>query len=321
MTYPQQLPLTGWKDPTVEQLWHAMSADIKSGAIDAADTYTIYGHVFTVQSVSTGPLPLVAITDENGIGYSIPAYAVPNDSLGDSITPTVASPPFYYDYVSTNKVGQPNGIATLDSGGHIPSSQLSAAEGAFVPLSTVTTIGDLVVGTGAGTVTRIAPGTTGKILTGVTGSEPTWQDPAADTDSFVPLSTVTTIGDLVVGTGAGAVTRIAGGTNGQVLTGVTGSEPSFQDPNITPTATATAPTLGAAAQLANKTNDAMLYIAVGTAGALTIAIGATSGVTTTIVSGVTAAVGDLYTIRLPAGWYVAVTSTNTAAWTTKAITC
>jgi hypothetical protein len=86
-------------------------------------------------------------------------------------------------------------------------------------------------------------------------------------------------------------------------------------------AAATTPTLGAAAQLANTTRDAMLYIAVGTAGTLTIAIGATSGVATTIVGGLAAAIGDLYTVRLPAGWYIAVTTSTTAAWTATAITC
>ena len=321
MAYPQQLPLDGWREPALHALWQAMSPDIKSGAIDAADTYTVYGTTFTVGSIGTGPSPVITVTDPNGIGYSFPAYAVPNDSLGDSITPTVASPPFYYDYIPSNEKGAANGIASLDSGGHVPASQLSADTDAFIPLSTVTTIGDLVVGTGAGAVTRIAGGTTGQVLTGATGSEPSFQDLPADSDAFIPLATVTTIGDLIVGTGAGAVTRIAGGTTGQVLTGVTGGESSFQDPDITPTATAAAATLGAAAQLAQTTNDSMLYIVVGTAGTLTVAIGAANSVTTVIVNGVTAVAGSLYTVRLPAAWYIAVTSGDTAAWTTTALTC
>lgn len=91
--------------------------------------------------------------------------------------------------------------------------------------------------------------------------------------------------------------------------------------NTAAAATVTTPTLGAAAQLAQTTKDSMLYIVVGTAGTLTIAIGATSGVTTTIVSGVASSIGDMYSIRLPAGWYIAVTSSTTAAWTTTAIIC
>ena len=87
------------------------------------------------------------------------------------------------------------------------------------------------------------------------------------------------------------------------------------------TATVTTPTLGAAAQLAQTTQDAMLYIAVGTAGTLTIAIGPTSGVANVLVNGLAAAIGDLYTVRLPAGWYVKVTTGTTAVWTTTAITC
>jgi hypothetical protein len=91
--------------------------------------------------------------------------------------------------------------------------------------------------------------------------------------------------------------------------------------NTAGVATVTTPTLGAAAQLAQTTADAMLYIAVGAAGTLTVAIGPTSGVTTVIVNGLAAAVGDLYTVRLPAGWFVKVTTGTTATWTTTAVTC
>lgn len=86
-------------------------------------------------------------------------------------------------------------------------------------------------------------------------------------------------------------------------------------------AAVTTPVLGAAAQLAQTTQDSMLYIEITTAGTLTIAIGPTVGVANTIVAGLASAVGDQYAIRLPAGWFIAVTTGTTAAWTTKAITC
>ena len=89
--------------------------------------------------------------------------------------------------------------------------------------------------------------------------------------------------------------------------------------NPTPTATVTTPTLGAAAQLADKTHDAMLYILVSTAGNIVVKIGSTSTPANTVFTG-TAAV-SLITVRLPAAWYVSVTTSDTGAWSTTAITC
>jgi hypothetical protein len=94
-----------------------------------------------------------------------------------------------------------------------------------------------------------------------------------------------------------------------------------QGTNTAPGATVTTPTLGAAAQLAQTTKDSMVYITVTTAGTLTIAIGATSGVANTIVAGLAAPLGAMYTLRLPAAWYIAVTTGTTAAWTATAIGC
>ena len=91
--------------------------------------------------------------------------------------------------------------------------------------------------------------------------------------------------------------------------------------NTASAAAVTTPTLGAAAQLAQTAADSMLYIVIGTAGtALTIAIGPTSGVADVLVNSVAATSGTMYTVRLPAGWFVKVTAT-TATWTTTAIVC
>lgn len=90
--------------------------------------------------------------------------------------------------------------------------------------------------------------------------------------------------------------------------------------NTATAATVTTPTLSAAA-VVNTGYDVMVYIVVGTAGTLTIAIGPTSGVANTIVAGLAVPLGAMYSIRLPAGWFIAVTTTTTAAWTTTAIVC
>lgn len=78
MAYPQNLPLDAWRDPTLRALWQQMSPGILANTVDAADTFTIYNHVFTVASVSNTPWPMVVVTDENGISYSLPFYSAPN---------------------------------------------------------------------------------------------------------------------------------------------------------------------------------------------------------------------------------------------------
>jgi hypothetical protein len=84
-------------------------------------------------------------------------------------------------------------------------------------------------------------------------------------------------------------------------------------------ATATTPTLGAAAQV-NTFNDTMVYVQVTTAGQLTIAIGPTSSPANSVVTATSAAAGNMYTLRLPKGWFIAVTTSSTAVWSATAIT-
>lgn len=88
------------------------------------------------------------------------------------------------------------------------------------------------------------------------------------------------------------------------------------------TATASTPTFtsGTAKQL-STVQDVMLYIDVTVATNLTLAIGSTSSVTTTVFSSATAAIG-LVSVRVPKGWYVKLTSTGTFAnFTYKQVTC
>ncbi len=84
-----------------------------------------------------------------------------------------------------------------------------------IPLSTVTTAGDLIIGTGSSTVSRLGIGSSGYALVS-NGTTASWTVPT-DT-SKIPLSTVTTAGDLILGSGAGTVSRLAIGTTGTVLT-------------------------------------------------------------------------------------------------------
>jgi hypothetical protein len=62
---------------------------------------------------------------------------------------------------------------------------------------------------------------------------------------------------------------------------------------------------GTAAQIAEVTTDAMVYLVCTTTGtAFSLAIGPTSGVAYTLLNNVPAIAGTLYTVRLPAGWYL-----------------
>lgn len=75
--------------------------------------------------------------------------------------------------------------------------------------------GQLVYSTGAGRWTVLPAGTDGYVLT-VSSGVPAWVSPAAASGA-VPLSTVTTAGDLIVADGSESVTRLGIGSNGQVL--------------------------------------------------------------------------------------------------------
>lgn len=94
--------------------------------------------------------------------------------------------------------------------------------------------------------------------------------------------------------------------------------------NHTPTPTVTTPTIANSAtgvQL-STTADVMLYLEVGTAGtAMVIKIGPTSSPANTVHASGTATSGDLYTIRVPAGWFVSTTYTTATIANQLAITC
>ena len=88
-------------------------------------------------------------------------------------------------------------------------------------------------------------------------------------------------------------------------------------------ATVTTPTFtsGTATQLANTSQDAMIYLDITLAGTLTVAIGPTSTPANTLYSSVAVSTATAFpSIRLPAGWYIKVTAV-TATYTANVITC
>jgi hypothetical protein len=115
-----------------------------------------------------------------------------------------------------------------------------------IPQSVVDAKGDLVIGTAADTVGRLAVGTDGQVLTADstagTGLAYTTPVTASSTTTFTnktltspalttpTISTYTTSGDIVYGTGSGALSRLGIGSTSQVLT-VASGVPSWATPS------------------------------------------------------------------------------------------
>jgi hypothetical protein len=121
---------------------------------------------------------------------------------------------------------------------------------------------------------------------------------------------------------------LSGGTLTGNLTGTTLTMSGLVTENGGTATAGSAPLLtpansnGVAAQLTDTTRDYMLYLTVGTAGtAFVLAIGPTSGVADTIVSSSAAASGEVYSFRLPAGWFWKWTATTATLANQAAIGC
>jgi len=79
---------------------------------------------------------------------------------------------------------------------------------------------------------------------------------------------------------------------------------------------------GTAAQLSDTTRDYVCYLTCTLAGtALTVAIGPTSTPANTLISSETATLGQMLTIRLPAGWFLKWSATTATFTQQKAIGC
>ncbi len=99
---------------------------------------------------------------------------------------------------------------TLAAGDHTHS--------AYVAKATATTKGDLLVATGSATVTRLPVGTNTQVLTADSAEASGVKWASVSGSSGIPASTVNAKGDLLVATADDTVTRLAVGTNDQVLT-------------------------------------------------------------------------------------------------------
>ncbi len=102
-----------------------------------------------------------------------------------------------------------------------------------------------------------------------------------------------------------------------VLSPADGVNTSGSAPAITPSLAN-----GTAAQLADTTRDYLVYLQVGTPGTgFSIAIGPTSTPANTLVGSTTPTGGEVFSFRLPAGWYVKWAGTATTLAEQIAIGC
>lgn len=155
---------------------------------------------------------------------------------------------------STSASGLTAGTLPIAAGG----TGQTSASAAFNALSPVTSTGDLIIGNGANSSTRLGIGTNGYVLTS-DGTTATWSaPPAAGVTSFqtslnglTPSTSTTgavtlagtlgassggtgqttyTTGDVLYASGASALSKLGIGSSGQVLT-VAGGVPSWATPS------------------------------------------------------------------------------------------
>jgi hypothetical protein len=175
----------------------------------------------------TVPLANPTVTDANGM---LTFYAadgtywiwVGPTTGGNGIEITLGASP-------DNPVLSVNGIAP-DGGGNV---ELTAADVDAQPITTINALGDLYIGTGDNATTRLPIGSAGEVLT-VVGGTASWEPGgggavdsvngqtgvvvlgAADVGAQ-PIATIDALGDLYVGTGDNATTRLPRGADGEVL--------------------------------------------------------------------------------------------------------
>lgn len=160
-------------------------------------------------------------------------------------------------------------VPTALGGAGAAGSSASAARVDHVHAFPVSATGDLLYANAATTVTNLGIGSGGQFLR-VSAGIPAWQTVTAGDVGAVALSTVTTAGDLIYGTGAGAVTRRAIGTVGQVLAVNSGATaPVWQNP---PTFVAGPTSSTAQFRTATAITDAITAAAAAISGGLPSAV-------------------------------------------------
>ncbi len=130
-------------------------------------------------------------------------------------------------------------------------------------------------------------------------------------------------GGMSWGSGSGSADVVATRTAAGVWSWTSGIIDPQHGTKTTTAAAVLTPTFasGTAAQLTDTTRDYMVYLTVGTAGTITVAIGPTSTPANTLISAATATGGEMVSFRLPAAWFVKVTLVTATLATQTAVGC
>lgn len=117
-------------------------------------------------------------------------------------------------YGDTNASGIVNAVARIDHVHELPEVDLSG----YVQKATLTSKGDVYVATSSGVPSNLPVGANDTVLTAdaTTSTGVAWK--AVDLSGLVTKGTVDAKGDLIAGTANNLVTRLAAGSDGQMLT-------------------------------------------------------------------------------------------------------
>jgi hypothetical protein len=123
---------------------------------------------------------------------------------------------------STSSSALTAGTLPIAAGG----TSATTAAAAFNALSPITTTGDLIIGTGVNTASRLGIGTNGYVLTS-NGTTASWAAATASTATNLAGGIAS---QIPYQSSAGTTAFIPNGTSGQLLSSNATSAPSFQDP-------------------------------------------------------------------------------------------
>ncbi|MBT3070927.1 hypothetical protein KKP04_08610 [Rhodomicrobium sp. Az07] len=208
-------PVSPWP---ADDIPHASASE--GGATDIGASYTV-NTVNLTSSSGSGVTIAAATTTTAGVLDSTRAAKI--DGLA-----TVAGTGSYSDLVNTPSLGTLATASSIDNDDW-SGTPLSIANGgtgqttanaAFDALSPLTAAGDILTGGASGAAQRLSIGSTGQVLTVVSGA-PAWEDASGGGSGMT--NPMTSTGDIIIGGASGAATRLPYAANSRVLTGASGA--------------------------------------------------------------------------------------------------